>query len=336
MSKIGWAIAAALALTMLFSSPAPAAVTCDRNVAIGGSVANAVNSAPDGSTICLAGGVHTQSPSITDGSTAAAGSKRIRSRPGQVATIRGRIQIKDGADYVVVSDLVLDGTGISLPSPQVNGDHVWLLRNNITNGHTGICLSLSSSPEYGRAQHVVVRRNVIHDCGKLPQENHHHGVYASAYDVVIEWNLIVDNADRGVQLYSSGQRQLVRHNIIWGNGQGGNFSGSTRDSVFEHNVIGHSVGHQGSGLAGGWNLYDWSTSSSAANVLRENCLYADNADPRYNVDGGVDHGNFAEVGNRVFRSSPLDENFVITDPRCRELVGDPISVIGRWPQGPPM
>ena len=320
-----------LAALALIGTEAQAA--CDSTVAVGQSISSAVNSAPDGAMICLRGGTHTQSPSITDGGGVNAW-KRVRSFPGEVATVLGRFSIKDGARFVVLSDMRLDGSSQDLPNPQINGDDIMVLRNNITNRYNGICMSLSSSPQYGRAERIVVRRNIIHNCGDLPQANHHHGIYSSAYGVEIAYNLIIDNADRGVQLYSSGRDQRVHHNIIWGNGQGGNFSGSTSTSTFERNIIGHSIGHSGSGLAGGWNFYDWSTSSSSANVLRENCLYADNADSRYNVDGGVDHGNFSEVGNLVLASPPVGADWHTTGS-CASLVGDPIDVIGEWPKGPP-
>lgn len=319
-----------LAVCFFTASDDAQGALCGASITPSQNIASAFQSAPDGTFLCLRGGTYPQSPSLSNSGAW----KGLRSTPGQVATILGRTRIPDGSDHVIVSDLRLDGGNQDLPSPQINGDDVWLLRNEITNRHNGICMSLSSSPNFGRAERILVRRNYIHDCGDLPQANHHHGIYSAAWGALIEFNLITDNADRGVQLYPSGRDQVVRQNIIWGNGQGGNFSGSTSNSTFERNVIGHSIGARGPDLAGGWLFYDWQTSSTSNNALRHNCLYPDNPDPRYNESGGVDSGNFQEEGNLIFTAPPITSDWHTT-PECRALVGDPIQTIGRWPQGPP-
>lgn len=320
-------------LLILLAAPVGNAqgATCSSVISPPQSIASAFQSAPAGSTVCLRAGTYTQSPALVNNSTTF---KKLRSYPGEIATILGRTQVKDGSHHVVISDLILDGSVQELPNPQVNGDDVWILRNEITNRHNGICMSLSSSPEYGRAERPVVRRNYIHDCGDLPQANHHHGIYTSSYDALIEYNLIVRNADRGIQMYSSGQRQVAQFNILCDNGQGGNFSGSgTINSTFRNNVICSSDGHQGTGLAGGWNFYSYQ--AGGGNLLADNCLFADNPNSRYNVDGGVDHGNFAEAGNVITASRPVDASWHVTDSACAAKAGDPIEVIGSWPTGPP-
>ena len=60
-----------------------------------------------------------------------------------------------------------------------------------------------------RGDHI--ERNRIHDCGVLPAENHHHGIYIEASDdarVIDNW--IYDNADRGVQMFPDSQGSVHR------------------------------------------------------------------------------------------------------------------------------
>ena len=81
---------------------------------------------------------------------------------------------------------------------------------DITNHHTGICMSLGSLDTYGRADRAMIRDNHIHDCGRMPATNYDHGIYvAAADDVVIRDNFIYDNADRGIQLYPDAQDTRV-------------------------------------------------------------------------------------------------------------------------------
>ncbi|MBC7644694.1 MAG: right-handed parallel beta-helix repeat-containing protein [Thermoleophilia bacterium] len=155
----------------------------------------------------------------------------LRSTPGlSRATIRGRMWVTDNANNVVIAGLNIDGTNLDggeLPSPTIEGDRVRLLDNDITNHRHHICVILGSIHGFGAARSAVLDGNRIHDCGRRPGNNHHHGVYLeNAIGTRITNNVIADSADRGIQLYPSSQNALIARNVLFRNGEGVIFSGN--------------------------------------------------------------------------------------------------------------
>ena len=202
----------------------------------------------DGQVGCLAAGaVFAEDVTIRHGGRPGAPITVTGAPGGSRATIRGRLWVTDEANDVVISRLNLDGRNDrGLPSPTVSGDRVTFARNDVTNHHTGTCFLLGSLSGYGPARGVVIARNRIHDCGRLPATNRDHGIYVeSSYDGRILDNTIFDNADRGVQLYPNAQRTLVAHNVIDGNGVGVIISGddglASSANVIRDNIIANSL-----------------------------------------------------------------------------------------------
>jgi hypothetical protein len=269
----------------------PAATSCDRAAAPSGSDSAAgsvaspfrtaqklVDSLQPGQTGCLRAGLYEQDVTISGGGSAAS-PVSLSSYPGERATVRGRFRVKDSANFVTVESLDLDGRNAdSLPSPSVYGDDVTFKDNDVTNYHyTAICFLLGSDT-YGRARRTVIQRNRIHDCGRLPANNHEHGIYIEASDdVQVIDNWIYDNSDRGVQMFPDAQRTYIARNVIDGNGQGIIFSRESAGNVVEHNVISNSVLR--------WNIEDWEL-SGAGNVARLNCMWTTRTDS-YGRQGGV-------------------------------------------------
>ena len=216
------------------------------------------------------------------------------SAPGERATFNGRVVLGEGADYWTFEDLKLDSTtgprnadGYTLPSPTVNGSYSAWINNEITNDHTGICMSLTTNDSEDN-QHPLVERNEIHDCGMLPRTNHHHGIYASNVDsAIIRDNWIYDNADRGIQLYPDSDEAQIYGNIIAGNGVGVQFSGSgsslSEGNSVHNNVIANSQQR--------WNIQTSITQTNGfvgqGNVASHNCVWATNPNRYYNRNGGV-------------------------------------------------
>ena len=279
------------------------AVTCNRTAAPSGSdsavgttaspyrtVQRLADSLRAGQTGCVRAGTYAENVRINNGGRASA-PVTLTSYPGERAAIKGRLHVTDNADFVTVSRFNLDGTNAAiLPSPTVNGDDVTFAGNDVTNWHTGICFLLGSD-EFGRAVRTTIEFNRIHNCGILPAKNHDHGIYVEASDgarIVDNW--IVDNADRGVQLFPDAQDTYVARNVIDRNGQGVIFSRESAGNLVEHNVISNSRLR--------WNLEDWELTGTV-NIARRNCVWSSRPGD-FGRGGGIQPGgDFTALNNLV-------------------------------------
>ena len=215
---------------------------------------------------CLRTGTYAEDVSVaTPGIT-------LTSSPGERATVKGRFWISQGADRVTVRSLDLNGVNADgLPSPTVNAADATFEDDDVTNDHTNICLMLGSHT-WGRALRTTIRHNRIHDCGRLPSNNMEHGIYvAAADDTQILDNVIVDNTDRGIQLYPDAQGTVIRGNVIAGNGEGIIISGAdgqaANGSVIENNVV---TGSKIRSDVESW--YPAANPVGTGNVVRNNCI----------------------------------------------------------------
>ena len=313
------AAVAAVGVVALTAS-SPAAVSCDKVAAPSGSDSAAgsaaspyrtaqklADSLAPGKTGCLRAGLYEQDVKVTKGGSPGS-PVTIASHPGERATLKGRLRITDSANFVTVESLDLDGRDASnLPSPSVYGDDVVFRDNDVTDHHTGICFLLGSD-QYGRAKRTTIERNRIHDCGVLPAQNHHHGIYIEASDDArILNNWIYDNADRGVQMFPDSQGSYISGNVIDGNGQNVSYARESANNVVEHNVISNAVLR--------WNIEDWEL-SGAGNVARDNCVWTTRTD-LYNRQGGIMVSrDFTALDNLI--ADPLFENRGGKDFRLRQ------------------
>jgi parallel beta-helix repeat protein len=245
-----------------------------------------------GQTGCLESGTYSGYLRVTHGGRAGA-ALTIRSVPGSTATVRGRVWIRGGSDYVTLSGLRIVGaptpascaTGqcSNIPTVAINGRAATLRDDRITNNHTSICVAVGSD-QWGVARQTLIVGDVVHDCGRLPATNLEHGIYvADAVDTVIRSNYIYDNADRGIQLFPHARGTEVEGNVIEANGEGiligGVGADPTRASVIEHNLITDS--------RRGGNVESYFPSGPPAapvNQVRDNCLAGGQVNPS---GGGV-------------------------------------------------
>lgn len=245
-----------------------------------------VNALRPGQVGCLLAGIYVQDVTVRRGG-AAGEPVVVRSAPGVNATLRGRLWIAEGADWVTVTHIHLDGQNSNfLPSPTVDGDHDSFTYDDVTNDHMGghsdgdgICFDIGDgSGEYGYAHYTLIEYDAIHDCGT--SDNHNHGIYVNgSYYATIVRNWIWNNADRGIQLYPDAQHTVIEQNIIDGNGEGVIFSGdlthASSNNLVAHNVIIDSTLRH--------NVeYWWPGPVGTNNVVTDNCVY-----------GGAE-GNFLE------------------------------------------
>jgi parallel beta-helix repeat protein len=246
-----------------------------------------VDSLSAGQTGCFRGGTY-------QFALTAVRSARVTLAPydTESATLKGMIKVMPAGAGSTIEGLKLDGIGSNTGctgtcgggSPRIYADDVVLRDDEITNEHTGICVLVGSYYSDPPPRNVTIVHNRIHDCGRLPATNHDHGIYlVQSGGAVVRDNWIYDNADRGIQLYPDAQGSTITGNVIYGNGEGQNYSCDwstcSKNNVVAGNVIADSV------LS--WNVYSHSQGATpdGSNVLRDNCLHAANS--AYSSNGGV-------------------------------------------------
>jgi beta-glucanase (GH16 family) len=273
-----------LASGVLLSAGAGAAAPCDKVAAPAGfdswpgSETQPVRTAQKladlltpGETGCLRGGDYDGGLTVTSGGTQG-NPVTLQSYPGERARISGVVSVEPGADFVTLSGLDLVGVNpYSRGSPLIQADHVRLQGNDITNDQTADCVFVGTGGL--QVSGTVIDGNRIHNCGRLPATNRHHGINVwNATGTQITNNLIYDNADRGIQLFPDAQQTSVVHNTIDGNGEGILIAGTdvhtSDDNTIERNVISNST------IRYNVETY-WPDGASVGtgNVLRDNCVF---------------------------------------------------------------
>ncbi len=277
-----------------------------------------------GQTGCLAAGTYAGYLRITHGGRRGA-RLTIRSIPGAVATVLGRVWIRAGSDFVTIEGvhivgsppIACSGTGCpNVPTVAINGNSATLSDDDITNHHSSICVAIGSAL-WGTARQALVQGDAIHDCGLLPATNYEHGIYVGdAVGTVIRANYIYGNADRGIQLFPHAQRTLVEGNVIDGNGEGiliGGIGGDpTSGSLIEHNLITNS--RLGANVE---SFFPDGPPPAIANRVLHNCLFGGPLSPAL---GGI---LGAGIGFSTNWNLILDPHYGAGVAADRNLAGDP-------------
>ncbi len=218
----------------------------------------------------------------------------------EAVTLEGEIKVLPRGAGSTIEGLKLNGAGDDDQiGPRIYADEVTLRDNEITNEHTSTCVHVTRYYSEPAPRGVVIEGNRIHDCGELPSTNKEHGVYISeARETVVRDNWIYDNADRGIQLYPDADGSTITGNVLDSNGEGIVFAGTgpnvSSDNLVTGNVISNSTL--------GWNVYANTPGPPATgNVLRGNCLWAGDAMPDFEGDGGVEPSSpdFTSQANSV-------------------------------------
>ncbi|MBV9803183.1 MAG: right-handed parallel beta-helix repeat-containing protein [Solirubrobacterales bacterium] len=316
------------------SAQAARATTCDRFAAPNGSDAAAgtlgdpfgtvqqlVNSLGPGQTGCLLAGTYAGAVRIARGGSPSA-RLVLAAYPGQHADVVGRLEITRGANYVTVRGLSLDGANASqLESPMIDSNHDTFSYDDVTNDHTGVCFGVGSAA-WGWATGTLITHSRIHDCGQMtPGDNYQHGLYiGAATDSRIEWNLIYDNAARGIQLYPDAEYTTIDHNIIDGNGEGILVSGtggeaSSHTNIYDNVVSNSRVRH---------DVESWWPKGNPVgvdNLVHDNCLWRGREGAIGVTGGGLRASNNAKVNPMFVNARAHDYRLRPTSP-CLFAVGD--------------
>jgi Right handed beta helix region len=278
-----------------------------------------VDSLRAGQTGCLRAGTYTGDVAVNHGGVAGA-PVTITSYPGETATLVGRLWVASGANQVTVTRLHLDGRNAAgLPSPSINANDVTFTYDDVTNDHTAICFVLGSS--WGWAARTVIMYDRIHDCGVLPPQNHEHGIYDEmSTGARIEWNLIYNNADRGIQLYPDAQGTTVDHNVIYGNGEGFDFSGAGGTASNNANVYDNLITNS----TQRYDVYSWypvGNPVGVGNTFHNNCVYGGRMGAIDTNGGGF--SSYANIVTNPLYVAPGSNDFRLrqTSP-CVKMIGD--------------
>jgi hypothetical protein len=280
-----------------------------------------VNSLRPGQTGCVREGTYTAPVRIARGGRPGA-RVTLTAYPGETATIVGRFEIVEGADYVTVTGLRLDGVNPTrLPSPMVDSNHVTFSYDDVTNDHTGICFGIGSAT-WGWATATMITHDRVHDCGQTFRgDNRQHGFYiGAATDTTIEWSLIYDNAARGIQLYPDAQHTTIEHNIIDGNGEGIMISGeggmaSSYTDVFDNIVSDATARHDVESFWPGGNPV------GVGNLVRDNCVWRGREGTIDTHGGGFVARHNATLNPQFVDAAAHDYALEATSP-CLFVVGD--------------
>jgi parallel beta-helix repeat protein len=278
-----------------------------------------VASLSPGQAGCLEAGNYTQDVTFSRAGRAGA-PITLSSAPGQAATLTGRLWIRQGADYVSVSNLNLVGVNADdLPSPTINAANATFSHDDVTNDHTAICFAVGSG--WGRATNTLIANNRVHDCGVLPAANLDHGIYvADATNTMIRWNEIYNNADRGIQLYPDAQRTTIHHNVIANNGEDLLFSGddgtaSNGANVYDNVITGAVLRHDVE------SYYPAGNPVGTGNTLHNNCVWGGAKGAIDTSDGGfTSYRNI--TGDPYFVNAGTHDYHLGATSPCLTLTGD--------------
>ena len=242
----------------------------------------------------------------------------IRSYPGEIAKIRGRIHVTDSANFVTFSKLVLDRGGAadttSQVSPRIDGDDVVFSDNNISGAGRLACVRVGGASN-ARALRATIQRNRVHDCTDAVSATY-------ATDLNLSQNLIYDSSV-GLRLSPSATGTVAVQNVLDGNARGVLFGGDAA-TVSTGNVVDQSIVSNPSPI--GVNAGSaWATQPPAAdqNQIQRSCVFAPDR-----PDGAIDlsHGGFSVSG--IVYSDPLfadrgsNDFHIDSSSPCFALTGD--------------
>jgi hypothetical protein len=272
------AAAAGIPTAILEQCPPPPPTACTAVSTSSSSVQKAIDTLASGGTLCLDAGTYTGNLTFD-----ADGNKTLRSTPGQRATVKGRITVKDNSDGVTIADLDINGIGSTNAAVLVQGDQLTIDNVDMTNTNkgtaiNGICVlagpGFESTPA-NTAEDLTVTRSRIHNCG---DDNHEHALYLeSTRNAHVSDSYLYDNPGMGLDFYPDAQGTLAEFNTIDGN------SIKCKENV---------------GFSGEKSGGEYKTGHGSSNnvVTSSNITFAV---CRYNVDSYYPKGSIKPVGNVV-------------------------------------
>jgi hypothetical protein len=227
---------------------------------------------------------------------------RIRSYPGERATLFGNVHIRNSGAGAELSHLDIEGNGTG-NTVKIYAPDVIVENNDITNAWRGrSCMILGSNSGAGQATRIVVRGNVFHECGSTANGNLDHAIYAqNVLEGEIVRNVFWNTSGYTIQLYPNAQHTRFAHNVVDGGSpslRGGVIFGGDGIHASSHNVVERNV----IAFATTYNITStWSGSTpGTGNIARNNCVWG----------GGVANINAAKGGFTSLDNLVADPLFI--------------------------
>ena len=141
----------------------------------------------------------------------------VKPYSGETVTITGGFNL-DTAISGAIQYFIFDGSGGTLSAVSFrfcgNTNHVRVKKINISNPDDHAVMSCDGST----ISFIEIIQNDIHDSGDATAPQEHGTYFASGSDILIEGNLVYNNACYGIHHYSSisgaNQRHTIRYNIV--------------------------------------------------------------------------------------------------------------------------
>jgi hypothetical protein len=226
-----------------------------------------------GRRLVLRAGTYAERVEVARGGTKSARAV-ITAYPGERPVLAGRLKVI--ADYVLVTGLVIDGTGATaydsaLYVAGARGVEVagCEIRNAVG---SGVFVGDEGDP----SSNVRLVRNWIHDNGK--DDFHDHAIYwAHGAGGLIGNNVIERNAGFGVHLYPNADGVLVTQNTVTASGRSGIIVAGDTEASSDRNVVVNNI----SAFNGELGIRSsWDGPTGTGDVVRSNVLFGNTAGDR--------------------------------------------------------
>jgi arylsulfatase A-like enzyme len=257
-------------------------------------------------------GLYSEDVTVANGGSSDLDRITIRSAPGEVAQVKGRLLVT--GDFVTVSGLVLDGRNASdLPSPTVQGSDVVFSDNNVTSRDTVSCFQVGLNAR--------LLRNRIRNCriGIL---------VGNGSSATIEENLIYDNSDEGISFEPYSQSATASKNIVDGNGRGIRFEGDSSQAAAQNQVASSIISFSRQG----YNVRTtFAAQTTGSNQLTDSCLWTGSttysgSPPKSGIDpNAYDQGLTASgttVANPAYANRSAKNFHITSGSPCYAQTGD--------------
>jgi hypothetical protein len=226
-----------------------------------------------GRRLVLRAGTYAERVEVARGGTASARAV-IAAYPGERPVLAGRMKVI--ADHVLVTGLVIDGTGATaydsaLYVAAARGVEIagCEIRNAVG---SGVFVGDEGAP----SRDVRLVRNWIHDNGK--DDFHDHAIYwAHGAGGLIGNNVIERNAGFGIHLYPDADGVLVTQNTVTASGRSGVIVAGDKEAASDRNVIVNNI----SAFNGELGIRSsWDGPTGTGDVVQNNVLFGNTAGDR--------------------------------------------------------